>query len=84
MRLIGEEEAKRPGLDRLFYGSDPMVMEDPVSIMPGDVVREREDGLSSAFNAAPPSGITRDRTAENLRLPRPPGLPVGRVRERAR
>lgn len=81
MRLIGEEEAKRRGLDRLFYGSDPMVMEDPVSIMPGDVVREREEGLRSAFNAAAASGITPERAGEDLRLSRSTGIPFGMISE---
>lgn len=84
MRLIGEEEAKRRGLDRLFYGSDPMVMEDPVSIMPGDVVREREEGLRSAFNAAAASGITPERAGEDLRLSRSTGIPFGMISESER
>ena len=74
MRLIGEEEAKRRGLDRLFYGSDPMVMEEPVSVVPGGV-REREEGLRAAFDAAAASGITPERAREDLRLSRSSGIP---------
>ena len=81
MRLIGEEEAKRRGLDRLFYGSDPMVMEDPVSITPGGGVREREKALHAAFDAAAASGVTPERASEDLRLSRSTGIPFGMISE---
>ena len=68
MRLIGEEEAKRRGLDRLFYGSDPMVMEEPAAIVPGAVgdggAAEREAALFSAFDEAAASGLTPERARE--------------------
>ena len=81
MRLIGEEEAKRRGLDRLFYGSDPMVMEEPVSITPGGGVREREKALHAAFDAAAASGVTPERASEDLRLSRSTGIPFGMISE---
>lgn len=81
MRLIGEEEAKRRGLDRLFYGSDPMVMEDPVSITPGDGVREREEGLQAAFDVAAASGVTPEKASEDLRLSLSTGIPFGMISE---
>ena len=83
MRLIGEEEAKRRGLDRLFYGSDPMVMEEPVSVVPGGV-REREEGLHAAFDAAAASGITPERAREDLRLSRSSGIPFYMINESER
>ncbi len=83
MRLIGEEEAKRRGLDRLFYGSDPMVMEEPVSVVPGGV-REREEGLRAAFDAAAASGITPERAREDLRLSRSSGIPFYMINESER
>ena len=83
MRLIGEEEAKRRGLDRLFYGSGPMVMEEPVSVVPGGV-REREEGLRAAFDAAAASGITPERAREDLRLSRSSGIPFYMINESER
>lgn len=84
MRLIGEEEAKRRGLDRLFYGSDPMVMEEPASITPGEGVREREEGLRAAFDAAAASGIMPERAREDLRLSRSSGIPFYMINESER
>ena len=49
MRLIGEEEAKRRGLDRLFGVSDPMVMEEPAAIVPGAVGDGGAGGAFAAF-----------------------------------
>ena len=71
------------GLERLFYGSDPMVMEEPVSVVPGGV-REREEGLRAAFDAAAASGITPERAREDLRLSRSSGIPFYMINESER
>ena len=88
MRLIGEEEAKRRGLDRLFGVSDPMVMEEPAAIVPGAVgdggAAEREAALFSAFDEAAASGITPERAREDLRLSRSTGIPFGMISESER
>ena len=85
MRLIGEEEAKRRGLDRLFGVSDPMVMEEPAAIVPGAVgdggAAEREAALFSAFDEAAASGITPERAREDLRLSRSTGISFGMISE---
>lgn len=88
MRLIGEEEAKRRGLDRLFGVSDPMVMEEPAAIVPGAVgdggAAEREAALFSAFDEAAASGITPERAREDLRLSRSSGIPFYMINESER
>lgn len=85
MRLISEEEAKRRGLDRLFRGSDPMVMEEPAAIVPGAAgdggAAEREAALFSAFDEAAASGITPERAREDLRLSRSTGISFGMISE---
>ena len=85
MRLLTDEEVRRGGTRELFYGSDPMEMEDPQTIVPrassvaapggDDVFREREESLISSFNQAQSSGVAPERAREDLRLARGMDVP---------
>ncbi|MDO4561450.1 MAG: hypothetical protein Q4C86_10925 [bacterium] len=85
MRLLTDDEVRRGGTRELFYGSDPMEMEDPQTIVPrassvaapggDDVFREREESLISSFNQAQSSGVAPERAREDLRLARGMDVP---------